>query len=64
MRGFVEESAEVRALRGLRDAARQFVGADLLNPYGDTSIALSSLQKAALLYAATQPKPRAKKKVK
>jgi hypothetical protein len=59
MRGHAEESAEVRALRHLREMARRFVGNELVS-WAQIEKSEADLASAAVAYAATQPKPRKK----
>ena len=63
MRGYAEESAEVKALRALKRAAERFAGHALLQGYV-TSVEDEDLTKAAVAYAATQPRPRKPRKGK
>lgn len=66
MRGQVEESAEVKAARALREAARKFAGHYLVHGFGgpDVEAASLSLEAAAMTYAATQPRPRKRRPTK
>ena len=60
MRGYVEESEEVKAARVLRIAARRYAAVhlspDTLDHGAET--AERGLCEAAVRYAATQPKPK------
>jgi hypothetical protein len=56
MRGYVEESDEVKRLRELKDAARKYAGQMLIS--FDYELEESRLKAAAVAYAATQPRPR------
>lgn len=60
MRGYVEESEEVKAARVLRIAARRYaaihLSPDSLDAGAET--AERGLREAAIRFAATQPKPR------
>ena len=60
MRGYHEESAEVRALRNLREAARKFVGAYLLS-WDDLEQQEIGLADAALKYADACNPPKKKR---
>ncbi len=61
MRGFVEESDEVRAARNLRDAAELFVGLRLCCRFKDLPEAELHLYSVACAYAETmRPKRRRK----
>ncbi len=53
MIGFVEESDEIKALRGLRRAAEHYAG-DVLSPQGKGEESLSALARAAIVFAMTQ----------
>lgn len=56
MQGHYEDGADVRAQRALREAARRYGAAILAGgmPYE----AEAALDKAALAFAATQPRPK------
>ncbi len=63
MRGYVEESDEVKALRALRIAAERFVGAGLVDPFSHAQAeAETRLVVAALAYAKTIPQPKKRRK--
>jgi hypothetical protein len=66
MRGFVEESVEVVALRNLKRAAEKFAGQALMRGWGDVLEAEGDLAVAAIAYALARaqalPKPRKRKK--
>jgi hypothetical protein len=60
MRGYVEESEEVKAARVLRIAARRYAAVHLSPDTLDAGeeSAEAGLRAAALRYAATQPRPK------
>jgi hypothetical protein len=60
VRGYHEESAEVIALRALREAARRFVGAYLLS-WDDLELQEIQLGDAALKYAEACNPPKKKR---
>lgn len=61
MRGYVEESDEVKARRALREAAKRYAAKTLVSFVTDVEEA--SLEVAALAYAETRrPRRRAKTK--
>ncbi len=61
MRGHVEESAEVTAMRALRGAARRFSAAHLTDDFARMNSEESKLAAAAVAYAeALKPKKRAR----
>ena len=63
MRGSYEESPEKKALCELHEAARRFAGFYLVHGFGgpDIDAADARLAKAAVDYAATQPRPKKKR---
>lgn len=67
MKGYAEESEEVKARRTLRLAAESFVGMRLVHPHGGSAEierAGAWLEHAAIAFAATQEKPTTAKKRK
>jgi hypothetical protein len=62
MRGYAEESEEVKAARDLREAARKFTGAELVYGIGrGADLEESRLLAAAVTYAESL-KPKRRKK--
>lgn len=60
MRGYAEESEQVKAARALREAARRFAGHYLVHGFGgpDVEEADRALSAAAIAFAATQSRRR------
>jgi len=65
VRGYPEESEEMKAWHRLSLAARCFSAEMLLNPFGpESQTQTRALGEAAIAYAATQPRTRKKKVAK